>query len=179
MDRPKVHECHMGCRTTRPRGRTVSITVRSALTTAYDNIHGKHLGSDRYLWGSLLWLLLYKILDGTPTNNCACVWSLIQEEYGLRSYHRRRKARYTYFKISLVCNPAKPYSSQPQLKGEASMIKHIGPILLDIWNKLMDDDDQVSVIIPFYHILFTHTPPSLYHMFCIPTTCTTHLMHTS
>ena len=129
----------------------------SGLTTAYDNMHGKHLGSDRYLWGSLLWLLLYRVLDGSPANNCAYVWSLIQEEYGSRSYHRRRKARYTYFKLSLVCNPKTPYSSQPQLKGKASMIKHIGPILLDIWRQLMDDDDEVSFIISFIiYYMYTH-----------------------
>jgi hypothetical protein len=53
----------------------------SLMTVAPDWMHNKHLGTDQYFYGSVLWLLVYVILDDTPTNNLDGILDDIREEY--------------------------------------------------------------------------------------------------
>ena len=54
-----------------------------------DWMHAKHLGSDKVLGGSVLYLLIYFMLPGTVAENLIRVWNAIQEVYHLDNVKNR------------------------------------------------------------------------------------------
>ena len=105
----------------------------SSLTLGCDTMHIKHLGSDRYLYGSVLWLLIYEMLDDSAELNCEYIWELVSAFYKTNEYSTRNYSTYRILKLRSFTDPTAPRSSYPMLKGKAAMIKHIGPALLEIW----------------------------------------------
>ena len=47
-----------------------------------DELHVLYIGVLQYFVGSLLWLLTYKILAGSPDDNLDRVWRVILDNYG-------------------------------------------------------------------------------------------------
>ena len=104
-----------------------------------DLMHVKWLGTDMYGYGSVLWLLCYRILgDDDPAKNCATVFGLLVE------YWRDNQVsdRYSTIRPSMFCNQKKLPSSDtgafPKLKGRAAEVKRLGPALLFAWTRFMD-----------------------------------------
>ena len=79
----------------------------SALTAMVDYMHCKYLGSDQYMFGSILWIIVYYVLQGSPEDNMAYVWRFIQQYYRLHHV----KTRYRYLnKLSMFKRKLDPQS---------------------------------------------------------------------
>ena len=112
----------------------------SILAVAADWMHNKHLGTDQYFYGSVLWLLVYNILDQSRTaeTNFDQVWATIKRMY--RSL--RTSSRFVTMNLKSFTNPSDPTASYPKLKGNAAMVKHLGAPLLKVFEELMDRTDR-------------------------------------
>lgn len=95
-----------------------------------DWMHVKHLGVDKVLLGSVLWILVHWILPGTDAEaKLNVIWSDI-----VRIYNEDNVAsRYGSIKMTMFTS-----TSTPKLKGTASEIKHLAPVLVKIFEAYMD-----------------------------------------
>ena len=110
-----------------------------------DKMHVKHLGCDKYLGGSVLWLLTFEILDGSPDENVAFIWSEIKAFYTLHEYNRRKYSTFKAMRLGMFTSVQNPYANFPELKGKAAMISHVMPALLSIFEEHYDQaagDDE-------------------------------------
>ena len=108
----------------------------SCLSVGQDGMHIKHLGCDRYFYGSVLWLLVFEVLDDSPTDNMKFIFGRIQQFYRDNNYNHRRYSTYKNIHIGMFCWSSQPFARYPQLKGKAAEIHHLGPALLLIWQEL-------------------------------------------
>ena len=102
-----------------------------------DFMHAKHMGTDAYLFGSVLWLLCYEILPGTPQCNVAVVWAELQEFQP----SGKGKTYYGGLKLSMFVDPSEPRAQYPKLKGRAAEVRHLGDALYEVWCRHMDEDN--------------------------------------
>ena len=102
----------------------------------YDMMHSKYLGSDSYFLGSLLsWLTEKKKI---PLEH---VWEDIKNGYALQ----RTSSRYTSLTANMFKRGKAPF---PHLKGKASEIKGLMPVMLLICSqKYLNPDDYVDKLI--------------------------------
>ena len=110
-----------------------------------DKMHVKHLGCDKYLAGSTLWLLTFEILDGSPDENCSFIWSEIKAFYTAHHYNRRKYSTFKTLRLGMFTSAQNPYANYPELKGKAAMISHVMPALLSIFESNYDQavgDDE-------------------------------------
>ena len=103
-----------------------------------DKMHTKHLGCDKYLAGSTLWLLAFEILDGSPDENVAFIWSEIKAFYTAHSYSRRKWSTFKTLRLGMFTSVQNPFANFPELKGKAAMISHVMPALLSILQEHYD-----------------------------------------
>ena len=116
----------------------------SCLTYYIDLMHAKFLGSDGYFLGSVIFILIFDVLDGSPDDNLAFVLSLIKQYYRTHEYWKQKLARFKTLKMTMVvANPRQPYSAFPKLKGKAAEIRHVAPAVLEIWRNHCNCDDVV------------------------------------
>lgn len=103
----------------------------TALTVALDYMHTKYLGSDQYMFASVLVLLVYYILPGSPQENLDECWNFIQEFYRQNATPHR----YQYLnKLSMFVRK----SGYVKLRGKAAEVKDLGPALLALWTSKMN-----------------------------------------
>jgi hypothetical protein len=96
-----------------------------------DYMHCKYLGSDQYFFGSIMWLLCFKILTGAPKENLALVVSQLKSEYEfINTAHR-------YGMITQGMFISKK-SDQPKMKGRAAEVRHLGPALLRVFTHFVE-----------------------------------------
>jgi hypothetical protein len=107
----------------------------SVVNAAVDFMHSKYLGVDQYCLGSVLWLLCFRVLQGSPDDNAQRVQDMIHD-YNIRN---RRPDGWKYVKVTMFHSPG----DYPKLKGKAVDIKRLGPALLDVWQQLSDAGDRV------------------------------------
>ena len=102
----------------------------SVLTICMDYMHAKYLGLDQHQYGSIMYILCYIVLPGTPEENISVLWREIQMIY------KRTKppTRYRYLNRLRMFVRA---SGHPKLRGKAAEIRHFGPVLLEVWRKHM------------------------------------------
>ena len=100
----------------------------SILNVHYDWMHCKHLGADQYIYGSILWLLVYTVLGGSPEDNLVSIWDDIVEFYKSKGI----PSRYTAMKISMFI---KPNDAGPKLRGKAAQVKDFAKPMLFVWEK--------------------------------------------
>ena len=88
-------------------------------------MHVAHLGVYQYMYGSILWLLAFKLLHGSPTENMKVVMA------GLRAHFRvhREKQSFQNIKLSMFQGEDHQY---PNLKGRAAEVKHLSAALLHV-----------------------------------------------
>ena len=94
-----------------------------------DWMHIKHLGVDKVLLGSVLWLLVHWVLPGDDVEaKLRVIWSDI-----LRIYDQDdTPSRYGNLRLTMFTT-----GSTPKLKGKANEIKHLGPVLVKVWSAYM------------------------------------------
>ena len=121
--------------TTTSHGSLPCVTI---LTVFPDYMHTKFLGTDRFVYGAILFVICYMLLAGTPEENLAAVWSKID------AYHRANKVqnRHGMLKLSMfVMGPG----GYPALNGTTIEIRSFGPALLDAWRQGMNRHDETHV----------------------------------
>ena len=102
----------------------------SCINVDPDELHIMHLGTSMYLLGSVLWLLCFDILTGTPVQNMGKVWHHIVEEY------KRPPAtvcQYSNLTLKSFCNPDKWDTGYPKLKGKGAEVKDLVVPLYKVW----------------------------------------------
>ena len=102
--------------------------------------HTMHLGIYQWTFGSVLWLLTYILLPGTPLENSKRIMS------GLRAYWRVHPTdSFNTIRPSMFERKNHQF---PQLKGRASEIKHLAPGLLFVWERHCSQDpaDEVYIV---------------------------------
>ena len=89
-----------------------------------------HLGTTSYMLGSVLWVLCYDSLAGSPVENMQAVWAIVKEAY------RRdgSDSQFTNLTLSSFCDKSSPHSHDPQLKGKGAEIKGLVKPLLLCWH---------------------------------------------
>ena len=94
-----------------------------------DRMHCKHLGIDKHLLGSVLYVLVHYILPGTVEENLEVVWRDIESVYQVyNTENRYGHMRQTMFHAK----------SQPKLKGKASEVRDLGPVMVSVFEKHMN-----------------------------------------
>ena len=95
-----------------------------------DELHILYLGVVPLTLGSVLWLLCYKCLPGTPESNMAEVWKVIN------SYYCSHPGRTEYSNLSLrsFVDQEKPKSTYPKLKGRGAEVRDLAEPLLHAWS---------------------------------------------
>ena len=103
------------------------VTIHSM---APDWMHVKHLGLDKVLLGSVIWILVNWVLPGDDKDaKLKTVWNDI-----LRIYVEDGvKCRYGGIKMTMFST-----NSTPKLKGKAAEIKCLGPVLVKVFQAYMD-----------------------------------------
>ena len=94
-----------------------------------DELHIWHLGVGQYTLGSVLHLLTYTLLPGTPSQNMARVWEVINKHY----VDNATPCQFTNLGLSSFVDTNKPRHMFPRLKGKAAEIKDVTPAILDAW----------------------------------------------
>ena len=102
------------------------------LTVCADYMHCKHLGTDAYFFGSVLFVLCYYMLPGLPQQNIEVVWAKIKS-----SYKTAARTRYTNLRLSMFSSVANPELYMPFLKGRSIEVRDIGPPLLEAFRSFM------------------------------------------
>ena len=104
----------------------VGVTILSVYP---DWMHCKHLGIDKVLQGSVMWILIHWVLGGTPEKNLEVIWRDVERIYKEDNVANR------YGQIKMIMFTTK---SQPKMKGKAGEIKDFGPVLHKIWKAYMN-----------------------------------------
>ena len=99
-----------------------------------DTLHTKHLGTDAYLYGSVLDYLVSYVLEGSREDNLATIWSSIKTFYRANG----TKTQFQNMKLTMFQNPGK----FPRLKGRGAEIRHLGPALLHVFCEHMVADNR-------------------------------------
>ena len=96
-----------------------------------DWMHCKSLGIDKPLLGSTLYVLVHFILPGDVNQNLAAVWRDIEILYHeLCTENRYGHMRQTMFHTK----------SQPKLRGKAAEVRDLGPVMVKVWEKHMNQN---------------------------------------
>lgn len=111
-----------------------SLSWMSALNVAYDWMHAKYLGSDQYIYGSCMFLLVYHILPGSPQQNLDILWRW------MKSYYKKHKPRVRYNSFCKL-TMFKRKKDFPKLRGKAAEVKAFGPVLLEMWGQFSSKRD--------------------------------------
>ena len=117
----------------------------SSLTICPDILHCKHLGTDQYFYASVIWLMVYTIMDASPEENMAEIVIDIKRQYAALG----TPERFNNITLSMVCNKTDPPTKFPCLKGKGAECRHLGAALEEVWKSYMDREDvqhaQISI----------------------------------
>ena len=97
---------------------------------AYE-MHTMHMGTSMYMLGSVLHVLVFQILPGSPLANMEIIWTEICEQYRLLNI----PSQYSSLGISTFVDAEKPRMVYPRLKGRAAEVKWLVPVLLVLWRR--------------------------------------------
>ena len=107
---------------------------------AADELHICYLGVYQVLLGSVLWLLCYRVMIGSPSDNIDVVWCMIKEFYS--THHVT--SQYTSFSLGSFTQADKPRSDFPRLKGRGHEVKSVLLPLASIWQQCSDKSDAAQ-----------------------------------
>jgi len=93
----------------------------------YDWMHCKHLGSDQYAFGAVMFLLTFHILRDTAEENVLAIWKMIKK------YYNDHKTPVQYQHLDKVSFFLKRGETIPKLRGKAAQILHLGKPLHHVW----------------------------------------------
>lgn len=99
----------------------------SVCNLEYDYMHCKYLGLDRILYSSILYLLIFHVLTGSPDANMSWLWAEIQRLYKQFDSH----GHFQYLnRISMFWRPK---TKSLSLRGKAAELRSLARPLLEVW----------------------------------------------
>jgi len=104
-----------------------------------DKLHVVHLGVSQYFAGAVLWLLVYKILDGAAATNLNRVWDKIAEFYA----KHQTLCQLSNLSLSMFhdAKTSEATMAYPRLKAKGAETKHLIPALRFAWMSLVVDQN--------------------------------------
>ena len=95
-----------------------------------DYLHLKYLGSDMYMYGGLLWLMVFTILDhGSPLANLEYIWGRMKFWYGQLGVTHR----YHFFnRLTMFQRKSGP----PKLRGRGVEVLGLNHVMVKIWEEV-------------------------------------------
>lgn len=123
------------------------MSYSSALIVHLDYMRSKYLGVDQYTYGSVLALLVCKVMDDdSPQNNLNVLWREIQVYY--RAHETKVQYRYLNKATMFLWQ-----NGTPKLRGKAGEIRHFAPVLLHLWARRMNEGmlvhEQIKFLLKF------------------------------
>jgi len=109
-----------------------------------DILHIVYLGVFQTIIGSLIWLLVYRCIAGSPTANMAQLWEHILEYYSTFKV----SCQFSSIVMSTWHDPAKPNTAYPRLKGKGMEAKCLLPAVLSAMDKFKRrgvPDDEMAI----------------------------------
>ena len=110
-----------------------------------DEMHLLFLGVCSFAHGSLLWLLSYVILSRDPETNLSQIWTDITCEYGRHG----TPCQFSSLTLTMFINPRRAHLEYPKLRGRGAELKHLTPVLLQVFRKYkrpLDHDGWVEML---------------------------------
>ena len=104
-----------------------------------DELHALHIGVVGYTLGTIMWLLVYRLLPRSPAENCVYMWSSICEQYRLLG----SDCQLPKLDQNSFTSAKKPRAHFPRLKGKAAQLKHAIEPLLKVWLKECNLDEAM------------------------------------
>lgn len=86
---------------------------------------------------SVLFVLVYITMSGTPTENARLVWSCILQGYR-SEINTKNQSQLNKFELSSFVNPDAPRRRFPKLNGRGGEIKHVVNPIRHMWHTLRD-----------------------------------------
>lgn len=108
----------------------------SCWTIAYDWLHSKHLGSDQYMFGSVLSLLVRTMMVGSAEQNLKTLWEFLKQYF--KEHNTKTAFRYLN-KLTMFERKHK----YPKLRGKGSELRHFGGALSALWDKYKNEHLEV------------------------------------
>ena len=105
----------------------------SVLSVAADLMHCKHMGTDMYIYASILLILCFEILPGAASANMFTVWAKMK-----RFATRKKINTFSNLLVSMFCDHNKPHDAYPKLKGRAAEVRNLVEPLLHVWEEHCD-----------------------------------------
>ena len=100
----------------------------TAMNVMLDYLHLKYLGTDMYQYGAIFWLLVYRILPGTPVANLESCWQKKKYWYAKLG----TKNRYHYFnRLTMFVRKSGP----PKLRGRGAEVQGLCQVILEMWKE--------------------------------------------
>lgn len=100
-----------------------------------DVMHTLHLGVYTYFLGSVLELLVARILPQSPESNMSTLWQAIRAEYQARN----TECRFNDIRLGMF----RPSSGKfPQLKGKAAEVRHLVAVMHTVFARYMDQTNR-------------------------------------
>ena len=121
----------------------------SAVNVDPDELHIMYLGTSLYFLGSVLWLLCYELLDGTPQENMHRVWSEITVAYKKLNV----QCQFGNLNLKSFCNPDQPDKTFPKLKGKGAEVKDLVEPLYLVWDAHKSADAHDALVLSCLHSL--------------------------
>ena len=110
-----------------------------------DELHVLQIGATMYFAGSVLWLLIFRRMTGSPTENRDRLWALLTAHYA----EHKVTSQFSNLDLNSFCNPSKFDKEYPKLKGKGGEIKHVIKPLYQIWQQFGRpaevEDERVSL----------------------------------
>ena len=112
-----------------------------------DELHIMYLGTVQHIVGSILWLLCYRSLPGTPEENVVRVFKCICDYYTATN----TATQYSNLGLSSFVDPSSARTEFPKLRGKGAEAKDIVAPLLHVWKTFHDhsssDHQQVCALL--------------------------------
>ena len=112
-----------------------SIPGVAILTFFPDFMHCKHLGCDMYALASILYIIVYQILNyGSPNANMTYLFEKIKTIYA----RDNTPTQFSNITVSMFTSEREPGVRMPKLSGRAAEVRYLNFPLREIWRELMD-----------------------------------------
>ena len=118
----------------------------SACTVAYDYMHAKYLGLDQFMFGAVLYMLVFVVMPADRQSNLEECWSFIKQYY--KDHKVAHRFRYLNRPSMFVRK-----SGYAKLRGKAAEISDFGKPLLALWKSKMSAASQTHVQIKLMLLL--------------------------
>ena len=124
----------------------------SNLNVEPDELHVIHLGTSMYFLGSVLWMLIFRILrDGSVAARVEAVWKRISLWYSVF----QPADQFTNLSLASFCDASKPFAHFPKPKGKVGEVKGLVEPLARVWSELSDvsNPDHTLIEIGFRQLI--------------------------